>query len=455
MSSNAVIVMLVILGATSAKLFGQTPAGTVLWRYDLGGELINSSPALAPDGTIYLAKSPQGLCAITNSISAASNKWTFPTLGYLYRTPAIGNDGTIYFGSDYSPFYAINLDGSQKWAFPASSGASSPAIGFDGTIYFAADGKLYALSPSGSNRWTCPILGNNQSSPIIGADGTIYIGNGVGATLFAINPDGTLKWSFPFQGNNSTADSGAFGSDGTIYVGGRSLYAFTPSGSNLWAAAASNLVLFSSPSVGNDGTIYVVDYPTKSIYLVTRTGEIATNFLHAPDCGLHGACPRPATPAIDAGGNLYYSASNTIFALSKTGEVEWTIQWTWAAFQPAIPSPLIGPDGTIYAALGTMLYAIAGTNGPADSPWPMYRQNARRTGKVEKPALKQPQKRSDANFQFQLYGQLGQTFTVEASSNFNTWTSVTSFVANTLPMDVVDLSASNHPSRFYRASSPP
>jgi hypothetical protein len=85
----------------------------------------------------------------------------------------------------------------------------------------------------------------------------------------------------------------------------------------------------------------------------------------------------------------------------------------------------------------------------------MYRQNARRTGKVEKPALKQPQKRSDANFQFQLYGQLGQTFTVEASTNFNTWTSVTSIVANTLPVDVVDLSASNHASRFYRASSPP
>jgi hypothetical protein len=145
--------------------------------------------------------------------------------------------------------------------------------------------------------------------------------------------------------------------------------------------------------------------------------------------------------------------------LNPQGQVLWRV-----ASSETIPpdtelannSPTIGPDGTLYAAIGRTLYAIAtGTNGPANSPWPMERQNARRTGKVEKPALRQPQKRSDANFQFQLYGQVGQTFTVEATTNFNTWTSVTSFVADTLPMDVVDLSASNHPSRFYRASSLP
>ena len=123
----------------------------------------------------------------------------------------------------------------------------------------------------------------------------------------------------------------------------------------------------------------------------------------------------------------------------------------------ALTSPVIGPDGTIYGTLGARLYAIAsGTNGPANSPWPMYQQNARHTGKVEKPALKQPQKRSDANFEFQLYPQqLGLTYTVESSSNLYNWTSVTSFVANTLPTDVVDLTASNAPARFYRAFSGP
>ena len=107
------------------------------------------------------------------------------------------------------------------------------------------------------------------------------------------------------------------------------------------------------------------------------------------------------------------------------------------------------------------LYAIAtGTNGPANSPWPMYRHDAQHTGRAQKsaaqsPSLKQPQKRSDANFQFQLYGQLGQSYTVETSTNLGEWSSLTSFVATTVPMDVVDLNASNYAARFYRTSSPP
>ena len=84
----------------------------------------------------------------------------------------------------------------------------------------------------------------------------------------------------------------------------------------------------------------------------------------------------------------------------------------------------------------------------------MYRQNLRHTGKVEKPSLNQPQKRSDGGFQFQLQGELGQGYTVLGSTNLNTWTSLTSFVATTVPMDLVDWTATNFPIRFYRASSP-
>ncbi|HEV2392525.1 MAG TPA: hypothetical protein VG146_09200 [Verrucomicrobiae bacterium] len=84
----------------------------------------------------------------------------------------------------------------------------------------------------------------------------------------------------------------------------------------------------------------------------------------------------------------------------------------------------------------------------------MYRQNIRHTGKVEKPAVGQPQKRSDSNFQFQMYPQqIGLSYTIETSTNLNTWTSLTSFVATSLPMPVTDLSASNSPSKFYRAYS--
>ena len=84
----------------------------------------------------------------------------------------------------------------------------------------------------------------------------------------------------------------------------------------------------------------------------------------------------------------------------------------------------------------------------------MYRQNPRRTGKIEKPSLKQPQKRSDSNFQFQIYSQVGQTQTVQTSTDLTTWSSLTNLVPTNVPMDIVDLGASNFPSRFYRVLSP-
>ena len=83
----------------------------------------------------------------------------------------------------------------------------------------------------------------------------------------------------------------------------------------------------------------------------------------------------------------------------------------------------------------------------------MYRQNARHTGKVEKPSIQQPQKRSDANFQFQLYAQLGQTQMIQTSTDLAAWISLTNVAITNVPMDVVDLSASNFPSRFYRSVS--
>jgi len=81
----------------------------------------------------------------------------------------------------------------------------------------------------------------------------------------------------------------------------------------------------------------------------------------------------------------------------------------------------------------------------------MYRQNPRHTGKIEKPSVSQPQKRSDKNFQFQLYAQLGQTQAVQTSTDLTAWTSLTNVTITNVPMDVVDLSASNFLSRFYRA----
>ncbi len=442
MNNKLTSCLLLFLLAASRHLAAQPQPGDVLWTYQASGT-IRSSPALAADGTIYLDANSI-LNAITNSGATASNRWSSPASG----APAIGADGTIY--SVSGGLYAVTPTGSQNWFYPVVGANSHPAIGLDDTVYFVAEGRLYAIAPSGTKRWDILIEYDSPywfavQSPVIGADGTIYVG--VADALYALTREGTNKWSatLNFFGN----DSPAIGANGVVYTSAQGLYAFGVSGTNLWfTPIVGNSA---SPGVGTDGTLYVAG-TARRLRAVTPAGELTWQALNGPQYGT------ATTPAIDAGGRIYYCISNTVWALNPQGQVQWSIT------TPNIPdpridvastSPIIGPDGTLYAALGTTLYSIAtGTNGPANSPWPMYRQNARHTGKVEKPALQQPRKRADANFEFQLYAQLGQTNTVEITTNFNVWTSLTSIVVTTVPMEVVDLTASNAPVRFYRSTAP-
>ncbi|MBN2355904.1 PQQ-like beta-propeller repeat protein, partial [candidate division KSB1 bacterium] len=75
-----------------------------------------------------------------------SLKWTFAVDDAVESSPAIGPDGTIYFGSYDTKLYALNPNGSQKWSFQTDAEIfTSPAIGMDGTIYFGSDDAcLYA-----------------------------------------------------------------------------------------------------------------------------------------------------------------------------------------------------------------------------------------------------------------------------------------------------------------------
>ena len=55
-----------------------------------------------------------------------------------------------------SPYDASHVDGTEKWSFETGDGIeSSPAIGADGTIYFGShDGYLYAVNLDGTEKWS-------------------------------------------------------------------------------------------------------------------------------------------------------------------------------------------------------------------------------------------------------------------------------------------------------------
>ncbi|MEW6659475.1 MAG: PQQ-binding-like beta-propeller repeat protein [Thermodesulfobacteriota bacterium] len=90
------------------------------------------------------------LAAAPAAAAPGDLKWALTTGGPVMSSPAVGADGTIYVGSEDEHLYALNPDGSLKWACNLGGFRnfiiSSPAVGPDGTIYFGAyDHKLYAV----------------------------------------------------------------------------------------------------------------------------------------------------------------------------------------------------------------------------------------------------------------------------------------------------------------------
>jgi outer membrane protein assembly factor BamB len=260
-------------------------------------------------------------------------KWTFPTGAWVDSSPAIGADGTIYFGSWDTNFYALNPDGTKKWSFPSGGIIdSSPAIGADGTIYFGShDQHLYALKPDGSKKWAFATGGQIGSSPAIGADGTIYFSSTDG-NFYALRPDGTERWR--------------------LHTGGATR---------------------SSPVLDENGNIYLA--VNKIGICISSEGKKRMDFDYS-------VVLLDATPAVAANGAIYCSAPwRKLVAFLPDGQESWHVD----TVANIVASPTIGNDGTVYISDGQFLHAInspAGLPLAAKSSWPMFRANPRHTGRV-------------------------------------------------------------------------
>ncbi len=274
-------------------------------------------------------------------------KWSFATEGKIQSSPAIGPDGTVYVGSLDHKLYALNPDGSLKWSFTTGHWVrSSAVVGADATLYVGSyDGNLYAINPDGTLKWsfnTPPFI--IFSSPAIGADGTLYVGSS-GANVSAINPDGTLKWSSPI---GDEASSLAVAADGTLYVGSldNKLYAINHDGTLKWSFLTGGWVL-SAPAIGADGTLYVGSLDTK-IYALNADGTLRWSFPTGSWV--------PSSPAVGAGGTIYVGSDDyKIYAINGDG----TLRWSFATGDLITSSPAIGADGTLYVgSWDGKLYAI-------------------------------------------------------------------------------------------------
>ena len=167
----------------------------------------SEAPVIGTNGTVYFGWNTY-LYAVTNGVV----EWTNNTAGSPDNTPAIGPDGTIYMPAGSYELIAVNPDGTTKWTTNIfAEDYCTPAIGTDGTIYQVNTyGNLLAVNPNGTVRWTNVCASGYQycGSPEIGPDGTLYVellqndtgGDYVINALCAISSNGSLKWTFSLWG---------------------------------------------------------------------------------------------------------------------------------------------------------------------------------------------------------------------------------------------------------------
>lgn len=369
------------------------------WTKDLGG-LCTSDPAVGPDGTVYVGvakgRSPGVLCALT---AGGRKQWEFRAAtppGYsgqeplsVWSSPALASDGTIYCTAGQR-LYALRANGSEKWHFetgpPIRSrdvigrvyrqwASSSPALGTDGTIYFGgSDGFLYAVTPNGAKKWAFQAGAVVSCSPGLANDGTIYFGDERGR-LYALSRGGSLKWRR--QVERRMPSHPVIGDDGTVYALGEgrfsptaprpdhwdpnsaeyrrwrggpdwglaTLFAFREDGSVIWKRRCRSDTAL---ALNLDGSLVSA---STQLLLLDKGGAVE----RATAIGDDGwGC------TVDRQGTVYLQSTlGLLRALSPAGKEKWRLRlWPEGDINEGSLTPVIAGDGLICVVMERQLIAI-------------------------------------------------------------------------------------------------
>jgi outer membrane protein assembly factor BamB len=242
--------------------------------------------------------------------------------------PAIGLDGTVYVGGLYDPnLYAVNSgDGSLKWVCNLAH-----------VVYTKFTNGTEPLDPNENSFWERGWLAH---SPVVGPDRMIYAGAMYDTFLHAIDPNtGTILWS------KDILEYGNYGSlmESDPYVERRPNPA--------WYGADylddySNCSIFSTPAIGEDGTLYV-SFDDPFLRAVDPNGEIQW----VTRLGVTGGF----TMAVGADGLIYAASDDgSVYVVNADGREAARFDGeSWLEF------PALGGEGTLYVSdANHVLWAI-------------------------------------------------------------------------------------------------
>jgi outer membrane protein assembly factor BamB len=235
-------------------------------------EQVNGSGlALSNDGQIlYLVLSTEERLVGWNTTTTSGIQYSFnKTAADDLSVPFVGPDETVYIAS-FNYLYAVegahNAEQTmnQTWNYSINGDVKSTALSLNGSHVYAltSNGSLYSiLANNGTTNWPFPVATNIAVGNLVVSDDGTIIAAGVSG-LVAVHPNGTSLWANYGISINGTP---AIGWNGEIYVrgnvgGGEQFYIMclnSSTGSELWKRNSTQSP--SSPVVAYDGSIYIAD----------------------------------------------------------------------------------------------------------------------------------------------------------------------------------------------------
>jgi outer membrane protein assembly factor BamB len=331
----------------------------------------STTPAVAKDGTIYIADTAGRLYAFTDN---STLKWAKQlTTSAIYSGPVIDESGYIFVGAQDNKVYKVNpADGSVVWSFTAGGKVSYGIALTTNSLYFlASDGYLYSVNKeNGQEFWRYNIAPAYFSHPSVAHDGTVYVAAG---KLYAFNPDGTIKWTF--NGNGYLQYGLSIDSDGTIYVAGDYiLYAINPDGTQKWWTYASSGHYFGECVIGSNGLIYInEDY---NLSCIDKSNGKKTWRV--------GSFNVVTEPLVDSQNRVYVGGNNGYLKVfdGLSGTLLWEID-LGDSVKTAPTFSSVGDEKTVLIGVDNKLVSVHTlSKGLANTSWPKVFRDQANTSNV-------------------------------------------------------------------------
>ncbi|NLN75253.1 MAG: PQQ-like beta-propeller repeat protein [Armatimonadetes bacterium] len=336
---------------TGRALRNGPAAPTNVIRVDIG-KTIHSSPAIGVDGTAYFGSTDKNIYAVS---ATGDIMWSYLTGNIVMSSPVIDPSGNIYIGSLDGYMYALDSSGALKWrastsvvpGSPTTAVYSSPIVTPSGSLVFAAlNGYIFSLDvETGAEQWRYNTGTTMMASAAVSGDGEyLYIG-GTDGKLRCLSSDGQLQWEHQAIDKINTAP--AIADDGSIYATSADgyLYCINPDGSLRWKTASFPNLL-GSPAIGIDGTAYFGTYDGYMLAIST-TGKRLWTF--------RTAATIKSSPVIDISGNLFFgNVDGMVYSVDSVGQMRWSLN----VGSEVSTTTAIGDNGTLYFGLQNGTFCI-------------------------------------------------------------------------------------------------